>query len=145
MEPSFGPRVALKQRRQFLPYFLMVCIHPPTFLHGEEGHIDKVPTHRRLSRKRVSMPFERRAKENKEAYHSDVLKSKVTLVAKVMWRLGIAYDNYALNAYAIISIGIVTRLCALCELINRTRSRYLPLDTVIPALNGVLLYAIRRV
>ena len=74
LEPSSGPRVALEQRRHLLPYFFMICIHPFTFLHREERHIDEVSTHRRLSRKCVSTPLEGRTNEGRKEYHSDMLK-----------------------------------------------------------------------
>jgi hypothetical protein len=61
-----------------------------------------------------------------------------------MRRLGFAYDDYAFDAYAVLAIGIVARLYARCELINRTRCKHVPLETVIPALNDVLLYAMRE-
>ena len=70
-----------------------------------------------------------------------MLKPKVTLVTKVMRRPGFTYNNHVLNAYTVVAIGIVARFCVFCELINRSRRTDVPLETVIPDLNGVLLYS----
>ena len=45
------------------------------------------------------------------AYHRYTFETKETLVAKVVWRLGLTYDDHVLDAYTIASISIVTRLC----------------------------------
>jgi hypothetical protein len=44
-------------------------------------------------------------------YHRYTFKTKETFVAKVVWRLGLTYDDHVLDAYTIASIGIITRLC----------------------------------
>jgi hypothetical protein len=40
-----------------------------------------------------------------------VFESKETLVAKVIWCLGLTYDDHVLDTYTIVSIGIIARLC----------------------------------
>jgi hypothetical protein len=81
-------------------------------------------------------------KEGEQAHHSEVLKPKVTLVAKVMRVF--ASHTMTMFWYTIVAISIVAWLCSFCELRNWTRWKYVPLEIVMPALNGMLLYAMRK-
>jgi hypothetical protein len=40
-----------------------------------------------------------------------MFETKETLVAKVVWCLSLTYNDHVLDAYAIVAIGVVARLC----------------------------------
>jgi hypothetical protein len=88
------------------------------------------------------MSSERRAKKRRGLYHRYMFETKETLVAKVVWRLSLTYNDHVLDAYAIIAIGVVARLCLVMSFrVKRWGRRFSPLETVMPGFNGVLLYA----
>jgi hypothetical protein len=107
--------------------------------------------------KRIIKPVQverqlRQAKESKKAYHRDMLKPNVTLVAKVTRRL-VSHTMTTVCSqcaqyaawYVVVAIYIVTQLCLPHELINRTRRWILTIRHSHITLNGVLSFAIRRV
>jgi len=90
----------------------MIRIYPRALIYGEQRHVDEISPHRSLREKGgVSMSSVKTSEGKRGPYHRYTFKTKETLVAKVVWRLSLTYDDHVLDAYTIASIGIVTRLC----------------------------------
>ena len=89
--------------------------------------------------------------QGRRTYHRDVLEAEVSLVAEVVRGLRFPDDDDVLDPDAVLPVLVVPRFCVAQSSGNVSHPPAnpfcsgergsLPLETVIPGLSGVLLYA----